>query len=105
MQRDTSHLRLRRRLVRCCVALHHGTIKGGFLFFYWILLNLVPRDSLPILREAPWGRGNIAEETGSQVIPQINPTVQFNSTQTQSQGQLKTANAPVYKSEYNFFAA
>ena len=27
MQRGTSHLRLRVRLVRCCVALHYGTVK------------------------------------------------------------------------------
>ena len=82
-----------------------GLLKGGRLFFYWILLNLFPRDSLPFLWETPWGRGKIVEETRSQVVPQNNRTVQFNSTQTQSQGQLKTANAPVYKSGYNFFAA
>ena len=95
MTRGTSHLRLRVRLVRCCVALHYGTVKRRLCL---LLLDISQPNSQgfpPIfegvaLRTRKNFRGN-----WSQVVPQNNPTVQFNSTQTQPQGQLKTANAPL----------
>ena len=95
MIRGTSHLRLRVRLVRCCVALHYGTVKRRLSL---LLLDITQPNSqgFPsifegvVLRTRKNFRGN-----WSQVVPQNNPTVQFNSTQTQPQGQLKTVNGPL----------
>ena len=56
-----------------------GLLKGGCVFFYWIFLNLIPRDSLPFLRESPWGRGKISGETGHKSSPKTIP--QCSSTQ------------------------
>ena len=101
MQRGTSHFRLRRRLVRCCVVLHYGKVKRRLSLLLLDITHPGPQGFPPIFE----GDTLKVRETGSQVVPQNNPIVKFNSTQTQSQGHLKTANAPVYKSKYNFFAA
>ena len=105
MQRDTSHLRLSVRLVRCCVALHYGTVKRRLSLLLLDITHPNPQGLPPIFEGVVLGTRTNFRGNWSQFVPQNNPTVQFNSPTTQSQGQLKTTNAPVNKSEYNFFAA
>ena len=55
MQRGTSHFRLRRRLVRCCVVLHYGKVKRRLSLLLLDITHPGPQGFPPIFEE---NRGN-----------------------------------------------
>lgn len=105
MIRGTSHLRLRVRLVRCCVALHNGTVKRRLSL---LLLDITQPNSQgfpPIFEGVALGTRKNFRGNWSQVVPpkQSHSAVQLNTDPASRS--TKNGQRATYKSEYNFFAA